>query len=241
MPGFYDQVVQREFLGRFGETVHRAQPFYFYVPHLLHKFAPWSVLMIGFALARRQEQTSVSAEMAWLLCWALGGLIVMSFIPSKRVDRIYPVVPPLCLLLAAQAASLTNAGRRRWTSIALVVACLFTTGYAAQRVIGSYRAGEDALVKFGERVRQLTKQKGWRYEVVGGREEGLLLYLRKTRFIKPEEAIERWNAGTVDALVVAVEPTSRPLQQLPGAEVSELTASVTINGEPRHYIFVTRW
>ena len=31
VPGFYDQVVVREFLGRFGETVHRPQPIYFYI------------------------------------------------------------------------------------------------------------------------------------------------------------------------------------------------------------------
>ena len=37
----------REFVGRFGETIHRPQPLLFYLPHLLHKFAPWSVLMIG--------------------------------------------------------------------------------------------------------------------------------------------------------------------------------------------------
>ena len=30
----------------------------------------------------------------------------MSLIPSKRVDRIFPIVPPLCLLLAAQIARL---------------------------------------------------------------------------------------------------------------------------------------
>jgi hypothetical protein len=29
----------------------------------------------------------------------------MSLIPSKRVDRIFPVIPPLCLLLAAQIGS----------------------------------------------------------------------------------------------------------------------------------------
>jgi len=48
-PGFYDEVVMREFVGRFGETIHRPQPLLFYLPHLLHKFAPWSVLMIGIA------------------------------------------------------------------------------------------------------------------------------------------------------------------------------------------------
>ncbi len=40
VPGFYDQVVVREFLGRFGETVHRPQPFFFYLPHLLPQIFP---------------------------------------------------------------------------------------------------------------------------------------------------------------------------------------------------------
>ena len=36
-PGFYEEVVMREFVGRFGETIHRPQPLLFYLPHLLHK------------------------------------------------------------------------------------------------------------------------------------------------------------------------------------------------------------
>jgi 4-amino-4-deoxy-L-arabinose transferase-like glycosyltransferase len=109
-PGFFDEVVMREFLGRFGETIHRPQPLYFYLPHLLHKFAPWSLLLIAIAildLALRRWRIGaafreISPDTFWLLCWGLGGLIVMSLIPSKRVDRIFPVIPPLCLLLAAQ-------------------------------------------------------------------------------------------------------------------------------------------
>ena len=50
IPRFYDQIVLHEFIGRFSETVHRPQPFYFYWPHLLHKFAPWSVLLIALAI-----------------------------------------------------------------------------------------------------------------------------------------------------------------------------------------------
>src|ERR1700719_4261776 len=46
VPGFYEQVVMKEFLGRFSQTVHRSQPVLFYLPHLLHKFAPWSVLIL---------------------------------------------------------------------------------------------------------------------------------------------------------------------------------------------------
>mgnify|MGYP006920623902 CR=1 FL=1 len=41
-----------------------------------------------------------------------GGLIVMSLIPSKRLDRIFPVIPPLCLLLAAQISGRYAALRR---------------------------------------------------------------------------------------------------------------------------------
>jgi hypothetical protein len=110
--GFFDEVVMREFVARFGETIHRPQPLYFYLPHLVHKFAPWSVLMIVLALVElhsrkwqwRAALRDISPETFWLLCWSLGGLVVMSLIPSKRVDRIFPIVPPLCLLLAAQVA-----------------------------------------------------------------------------------------------------------------------------------------
>jgi hypothetical protein len=111
--GFFNEVVMREFLGRFGETIHRSQPLYFYFPHLVHKFAPWSILLMAIAIfdlaSRRWKISAALYEMlpgvSWLLCWSLGGLIVMSLIPSKRVDRIFPVIPPLCLLLAAQIGS----------------------------------------------------------------------------------------------------------------------------------------
>jgi 4-amino-4-deoxy-L-arabinose transferase-like glycosyltransferase len=108
--GFFDEVVMREFVARFGETIHRSQPIYFYLPHLLHKFLPWSALVIaGAVLSLRSRRwkiraafREISPETFWLLCWSLGGLVAMSLIPSKRVDRILPVLPPLCLLLAAQ-------------------------------------------------------------------------------------------------------------------------------------------
>src|SRR5881227_529247 len=119
MPGFFDEVVVREFAARFAETIHRPQPLYFYLPHLLHKFAPWSALMIAVAilgLASRRWKIgaafrSISPGTFWLLCWSLGGLVVMSLIPSKRVDRIFPVIPPLCLLLAAQIGRVGALGR----------------------------------------------------------------------------------------------------------------------------------
>src|SRR5438094_7105557 len=188
-PGFFDEVIMREFVGRFGETIHRPQPLYFYLPHLLHKFAPWSVLIIGIAFVDlhsrkwrlRSAFREMSPEIFWLLCWSVGGLILMSLIPSKRVDRIFPIIAPLCLLLAAQIARLVacshgsvsrsstrddvgltghrpvateNATRiYRWVAATLVLSILFTGGYTISMVISVYRNHRDSLALFGRKVR----------------------------------------------------------------------------------------
>src|SRR5437868_5962746 len=238
VPRFYELVIVREFLARFGEVgthVHRAQSFFFYLPHLLHKFLPWSVLMIGLAIVdlcvRRKldgfkpsslqsedHQTRISQETLWLICWSFGGLIVMSLIPSKRVDRIFAVIPPLCLLLAAQVAPRNSCshgpvdyasrsvgsaetGHRpvvtkdtltpiyRWSTGALVLAILFTGGYTGWKVITGYRDHRNALAIFGRNVRHEAEVRHWRYEIVSAKDEGLLLYLRKTHFVEPADAV----------------------------------------------------
>src|SRR5437762_4958774 len=193
--GFFDEVVIREFLGRFGETIHRPQPLYFYLPHLIHKFAPWSILLIAIAifdLASRRWRIGaafreISPDTFWLLCWSVGGLIVMSLVPSKRVDRIFPVIPPLCLLLAAQVSSgfsslgrpdaLSRTGWRLYLAIALLFAILFTGGYTIWKVVTGYRDHRDALAVFGRDVRREAEARHWRYEAVSAKDEGLLLYL----------------------------------------------------------------
>ena len=253
VPEFYEQVVLKEFAGRFSERVHRPQPFYFYFPHLLHKFAPWSVLSIALATVFwRRDKLSLgdrwrrlSPGTAWLICWSFGGLILMSFIPSKRVDRIFPIVAPLCLLLAAQVANAWRDERlrlrvRQWLGGALMFAALFTTAYAAHRVITGYRADRGVLAEFGRDVRVEAAQRGWRYEVVGRREEGLLLYLRRTRFLTADQAIERWNRGELDALVAPAEELPRLLEQMPGAVQSQREATIMINEQPRRYVLLTK-
>jgi 4-amino-4-deoxy-L-arabinose transferase-like glycosyltransferase len=226
VPGFYDQVVGREFLGRFGETIHRPQPFLFYLPHLLHKFFPWSVLMIGLTVADlrtrgwkiRETFRTMSPETLWLVLWIFCGLLVMSIIPSKRVDRIFPIVPPLCLLLATQVGSvLPNEKRSRrvlqWTAVTLVLSIFWTSGYAILRVVSGYREHRNALVQFGREVRREAEVHRWRYEVVKSNDEGLLLYLEKMHFIEPEFGLAQWNTGNVDALVA---PDTAPWRDILG-------------------------
>ena len=261
-PGFFNEVVMREFLGRFGETIHRPQPLHFYLPHLLHKFAPWSILLVAIAIfdlaLRRWRIGAALREMSpgtfWLLSWSIGGLIVMSLIPSKRVDRIFPVIPPLCLLLAAylngrvgalrrpDAPSWTSVAAERrylWTAVALVFAILFTGGYATWKVVTGYRDHRDALATFGRDVRQEAETRHWRYEVVSAKDEGLLLYLQKAHYIKPDGAVAEWNAGNLDALVASTEKAAGLIPQLRRATVSQLKSSERKEEQGTNYVLIT--
>ncbi len=257
-PGFYEEVVMREFVGRFGETIHRPQPLLFYLPHLLHKFAPWSLLVIGIAAldlrSRNWRFRGVFREMSpdtfWLLCWSIGGLIVMSLIPSKRVDRIFPVIPPLCLLLAAQINGRDAAMRRPvgeahrpylWTVATLVMAIVFTGAYTSWKVITGYRDHRDALAVFATNVRREAEAHHWRYEVVSAKDEGLLLYLRKTHFVEPADAVTEWNAGNLDALVASQQNAAALMNELKG----DALAQSEPNERERHeqgsgYVLITR-
>jgi 4-amino-4-deoxy-L-arabinose transferase-like glycosyltransferase len=277
-PGFYEEVVMREFVGRFGETIHRPQPLLFYLPHLLHKFAPWSVLMVAIALFElrsrnwrlREVFREMSPETFWLLCWSIGGLIVMSLIPSKRVDRIFPVIPPLCLLLVAQIAPRNScshgpAGRSSdgiesdetahravatktalapvycWSTIALAFALLFTGGYTGWKVITGYRDHRDALAVFGRNIRREAEAHHWRYDVVSAKDEGMLLYLRKTHFVEPADAITEWNTGNLDALVASKEKAAVLMRDLQGAALSQLQSNEREHHhQGRGYVLITR-
>jgi 4-amino-4-deoxy-L-arabinose transferase-like glycosyltransferase len=260
-PGFFDQVVMHEFLGRFGETIHRPQPLYFYLPHLVHKFAPWSILMSTIAIfdlaARRWRIGGAFREMSpetfWLLCWSIGGLIVMSLIPSKRVDRIFPVIPPLCLLLAAQIARCFDLTGHRpvatqsyatriynWSLVALFFSILFTGSYTTWKVVTGYRDRRDTLAIFGRNIRHEAEGHHWRYEVVSAKDEGLLLYLQKTHFVEPDRAVAEWNAGSLDALVVSTEKAPGLMSRLRGATVSQLRSNERKKEQGTGYVLITR-
>jgi len=213
--GFYEDVILNEFGARFHEGIHRSQPLLFYIPHLLQKFAPWSLLIIGLlvvALRKTKAATgkwlgNLSPEMFWLITWALGGIVVMSLIPSKRVDRIFPAIPPLCLLLAAQikVVMADNVIRvPRIAAFAIIFAAIFTGAYAAMRVADGYRNHRDVLVKFGGEVRRIATAEHLRYEILPGRDESLLLYLQRPRFYTRITEPTAAPPG-LDALVVPLD------------------------------------
>jgi 4-amino-4-deoxy-L-arabinose transferase-like glycosyltransferase len=253
VPEFTEHVVLREFAGRFSEGVHRSQPFYFYLPHLLHRFAPWSLLLIALGvLAWRtgrggsaESRPSISPESFWLLGWSFGGLIVMSFVPSKRIDRIFPIVPPLCLLLAAVIGRLREQQELRRTidrvcAVSIALAAIFTTGYTVKKIAGAFQEQRAAFAVFGRDVVKEARAHAWRYGVVGGEDEGMLLYLRKTEFLEPYRAAVEWNARNVDALVVADDEMEGLVPQLDGGEPRKWLSSGPGGRYRKRYFLLVR-
>ena len=188
----------------------------------------------------------------------------MSLVPSKRIDRIFPIVPPLCLLLAAQIArcvpcrpsmsfafgstghtpvATENEATRgriyRWSAVALLLSILFTSGYTISKVVSGYRGHRDALVIFGRDVRHEAEMHHWRYEVLSANDEGLLLYLRKTHFIKRRRAIVEWNRGNLDALVAPTERAPALMRKLRDAAVSQLKSKEKKNKPGVGYVLIT--
>lgn len=254
VPEFLEHVVLREFAGRFSEETHRPQPFYFYLPHLLHRWAPWSLLLIGlpFLASRKSRQLGIRAasremspETFWLLAWSLGGLLVMSCVPSKRVDRIFPIVPPLCLLLAAVVGELRQQEKLRALLdrvclAAIILACLGITGYGANRIAVARREQRDAFAVFGREVVKKAAENGWRYSLVGGDDEGMALYVRRTEFAWPDEAAAEWNAGTLEAFVVADDEVAGLLARLQGPRPHRVLTSQRAGRYKKRYHLLVR-
>lgn len=264
VPEFSEHVVLREFAGRFSEEMHRPQPFYFYVPHLLHRFAPWSLLLIFLPLIavkvgaasvpRLFRRTPVGAlrplphfspETFWLLAWSLGGLLVMSCVPSKRIDRIFPIVPPLCLLLAAVVGGFRKHEKLRVMVdrsciAAILLACILTAGYAANRIAIAHREHRDAFAAFGRDVVKTAAEHGWRYSVVGGDDEGVALYVRRTEFAWPEDAAAEWNAGKLDAVVVSEDEMAGMIARFQGAGPKTVLTSKPAGRYKKRYFLLVR-
>ena len=92
---------------------------------------------------------------------------------------------------------------------------------------------------FGSNVRRDAKTHHWRYEAVSAKDESLLLYLQKTRFIEPAEAITEWNRGNLDALVVSTQKASGLVRDLRDAALSDLKSTARKEEQEKSYVLIT--
>ena len=80
----------------------------------------------------------------------------------------------------------------------------------------------------------------WRYEVVWAKDEGLLLYFRKTHFIEPDRAVAEWNNGKLDALVASTEKAAGLMSQVRGATLSQLKSGERKGEQGTSYVLIAR-
>ena len=218
---FYDQVVRREFLGNFievndvyiggsGPQTFDRQPFWFYIPHIIHKFAPWSLLILYLAIMDSTVRKGVAQnkDSLWLTWWIIGSFIIMSCVPGKRVDRLYPIIPPACLLMV-QMISYTSRKRfqldnlRTTTTWFLLGSLVVWGAYTAYEVHDRYQHPHNNLIPFGKEVQQLANENQWNVVVVGPDLEEILLYTDQPLFTPAEEAWVKWQSGKANALIMS--------------------------------------
>jgi 4-amino-4-deoxy-L-arabinose transferase-like glycosyltransferase len=200
-PAFYDQIVVGEIYSVFGAgggEGGRSQHLFYYVVHLLQKWAPWSLVLMLYAFLdrRRLRQYWRDPGFVWLICWVAGGLLVMSLVPQKRVDRIYPVIAPLCMLLTYLIVSsdriiVMRMPVKRFVGGLVVLGVLGWTLYTGVEVWNDYRRGANALKQFS---RELAQRYDARHiEVVAPCAEGFVCDLEKARPLSEKEALLRWH------------------------------------------------
>ena len=128
----------------------------------------------------------------------------------------------------------------RCCAVAIVLAAFFTSGYAAQKIAAANREERDAFAVFGRVVVKETGEHHWRYGVVGGEEEGMLLYVRRTEFLEPDEAAADWNKGKLDALVVPDDEIDGLLPRLQGGEPKKMLISNPAGSYGKRYFLLAR-
>ncbi len=121
VPGFFHQVVLPQLTGGFagGAPITTppvtGEPIYYYFARLLALWTPWSVLLLAVRLRGAGVWWSLwrDPRNLWLVCWAAGGLITLTLAPAKNLDRLLPILPPLCLLMVAALRCAEQAGMVR--------------------------------------------------------------------------------------------------------------------------------
>ena len=126
----FDQLVISETLDRFRSHSSKSKEnrhILYYIPHFLARMAPVSLFATYEAWRRK------SGIAMW---WLTSGFVFLSLIPSKRADRLFPLLPAACILAAYVIDRRRNP---RLIALVLTVAMLIGIGLYQYGVIPSNR------------------------------------------------------------------------------------------------------
>jgi 4-amino-4-deoxy-L-arabinose transferase-like glycosyltransferase len=121
-----------------------AQPFYYFIPHFLGEFMPWT-LFLGPAWAALRERPALRRRLA---AWGLFVIVFFSFSASKRNMYILLAYPAAAILVGAAFDRFTR--RDRWAGMAAAgLAVLIGLGLAGAAFSPKVPIGALRLVPIG--------------------------------------------------------------------------------------------
>lgn len=250
-PEFADQVVVKEFASRFAGDgagmLELLEGFTYYPLHLIGRYFPWTlILVVLFAFPEVRRNATRQPDILWLMCAFLGGLILLSAVPSRRPDRIFPIIPIMSVLLPALASHASSSRRairfvKQRANVFLILLVVGYASYALWKAVDGYSRNEGALVSFGRQARVTADAQGLQLAVLDhvAFGTGMVLYADETRVFNIEEAEREWNAGRLDALIVRESDLPQITQLLPDAAVFSASAN-TRSSEEQHFLLVTK-
>ena len=129
----WQQLVVRETIDRFadGSKSKEHKHLLYYVPHFFARMAPASFFAVVALVALRVRRQSFRPMLlaAW---WLLVPFMLLSLVPSKRVDRLFPIFPAVCILAGWALDRWFSGDRPRGMSatLHLVAGALILAGFS---------------------------------------------------------------------------------------------------------------
>jgi 4-amino-4-deoxy-L-arabinose transferase-like glycosyltransferase len=161
-PGFADEALGTNLIGRFLEGTSHARPVYYYLYKFPVDFLPWTVLWpMVYLVGRRQVFTAAEqaagpqVQRAWrfLSCWVAVSLVFFSISSGKRGIYIVPAYPAMALLCADSLTRHLSGLTRlpRWLVATFAFLALALTALAVEALVvglgGSGIALSDAFIE----------------------------------------------------------------------------------------------
>jgi len=95
-PQFYEAVIKEELGSRFQVMGDRSKPWHYYLPKIIGRVAPWSLVALITVITMRRH--SLWPVIRKLGLWAVAFFVFFSLLPGKRHDLLLPVYPPIFIL-----------------------------------------------------------------------------------------------------------------------------------------------
>ncbi len=250
-PDIYDHVFISEYLQRLNASdsaVHHVNPTWFYLVEMLTKFIPWTWSFL-FLMTLKSSWKAVRGrkDLLWLLCWFGIGFIVSSIIPSKRLDRIYPLIPPMCLLIGALSVNwvkvapdnMSFRSRRRIIVWTCRLAIFYFIAYTGVNIALDKSKGVDRLSNFCAQIRQTIQYQQHRIALHQEMTEGMIVDLRAFQLHTLENLADAWSTRQIDAFVIKRELYDTQQKLFPDSVIT-LQSQANPGQIGYDYSFVTR-